>query len=736
MKSTLLLCLGLLLQAMTVCLADDDRTLAFPGAEGYGRYATGGRGGKVYAVTSLDDCSNDNLKEGTFRWAVKQPGKKIVIFKVSGTIYLTSGLNLDCGDLTILGQTAPGDGICLADYPVTISCQNAIIRFIRFRLGNRQVAHHEGDGLGVEEADNIIIDHCTVSWSIDECLSVSDGTNITVQWCIVEQSLCNAGHQKGAHGYGGNWGGRNVSYLHNLIAQCSSRVPRLGGDGDLSTLDFVDIRNNVFYNWGGMGCYGAEATDANFVNNYYKPGPGTDQRALGYRKRICAIGIRDASYVSKYTAFAGAVNAWGHFYIDGNVNPNYSDVTADNWTYGVYDQITGYGSNVYSSVTRDTMRLRSPREYMLATTWSAEEAYRRVLKFAGCFTCNYADGTYRRDCLDSLIVAQVANRIGNASSGSNGATYGFIDCQTDNVRTGSALKGDYKLAPEQVENGAWPLLATYDDYTYADANNNYVRDNLEESAGIDDQNAASKLVSGWRGKLSAHNGTSYTELHANYYNKAVRALADSCYDATLQDGVTYDGMTIKKDILPAWKHEVSTLTFKGYDSKTKQQLFADGFAIQNASGSVAGGLTHCLKLRAQQYRIHVPADYSITKMRIYGYSNYSGTDINVTEVNGTSIATGTYVIDATSGARTTLDIAFDKAVSGSDITVTFSGNAPTVKFWLMDGDMEAAEVAGLSAVSDLSDDETGLTRDLLGRQVLSPMKGKLYIQNHKKYIVR
>lgn len=722
MKKIILLLSCLLAQVLCSVWAEE-RPLAFPGAEGYGRYATGGRGGTVYAVTSLDDCSDSNLVEGTFRWAVKQPGRKIVIFQVSGTIYLTSALNMDCGDLTILGQTAPGDGICLADYPVTISCQNAIIRFVRFRLGNRQVANHEGDGFGIEEADNIILDHCSVSWSIDECLSVSEGSNITIQWCIIEQSLSNAGHVKGAHGYGGNWGGRNVSYLHNLIAQCSSRVPRLGGDGSLLTQDFVDIRNNVFYNWGGEGCYGAEATDANIVNNYYKPGPATDKRSLERRKRICAIGARTADYISKYPAFAGALNAWGHFYVDGNVNTDYSDVTADNWTYGIYNQISGYSTKVYSSVTKDTMHLREPREYMLATTWDAAEAYRRVLKFAGCFSCVYNSAEYRRDCVDSLVIAQVTGRTGNANSGSNGATYGMIDCQSDNVGNG--------LTSAQVENGAWPILST-DATEYGsvirDQNGNYIRDSFEDSWGI----AASESGRVITSTPAPGIGYSYTEYAANYLNKSVRAIADSCYDAGLQAGVTYDEMTLTTDIAPAWKHEISTLTYKGYNASAKQQLFADGFAIQNATGTVAGGLEHCLKLKAQQYKIYVPADYPVSKIRVYGYSNYTGSNINITEVNGKTVPAGTYVIDATSGARTTLDIDLGQTVSGQNVTITFSGNTPTLKFWLIDGDQETG-LAQMEAGSDVPDDAI---YDLLGRPVAHPVRGQLYIRNNKKFYNR
>ena len=168
---------------------------AFPGAEGHGRFTTGGRGGQVYHVTRLADDG----QPGSFRHACNQSGKRTIVFDVSGTIYLTSELRLKNGNVSILGQTAPGDGVCIADYPFSIAASNVIIRYMRFRLGNRNVAYHEGDGLGGMDQQNIVIDHCSVSWSVDECLSVYGSKNISVQWCYVDQSMVSSGHS--VHGW-------------------------------------------------------------------------------------------------------------------------------------------------------------------------------------------------------------------------------------------------------------------------------------------------------------------------------------------------------------------------------------------------------------------------------------------------------------------------------------------------------------------------------------------------------
>ncbi len=436
----LALALGGATDSVSYAAAVGDRVPAFPGAEGFGRYTTGGRGGKVYHVTTLDD----NSKPGSLRYALNQSGKRIVVFDVCGTIYLNSELRLRNGDVTIAGQTAPGDGICIADYPFQISAKNVIIRYLRFRLGNRNVDQHEGDGLGAMDQADIIVDHCTVSWSVDECCSIYGSKNVTVQWCIIAQSMVNSGHSKGAHGYGGNWGGSGCTYAHNLLLHHTSRTPRLGPRQSTQMDERLDMRNNVIYNWAGNGCYGGEGMNVNIVNNYYKPGPATIAKGAGISKRIASPGIRTTSYCNRVVNADGTVtgngwlpmwHVWGDYYVDGNVNSKYKSVTADNWTEGIYAQISN-GSGVdytYTQATKDTMRVDTPLKFPYTTTWSASDAYSKVLDYAGCCKPRYDDETntysLKHDILDSIMIADT--RTGTSYFSVDGLGKGFINTQDD-----------------------------------------------------------------------------------------------------------------------------------------------------------------------------------------------------------------------------------------------------------------------------------------------------------------
>lgn len=499
-----------------------DNLPAFPGAEGFGRYTTGGRGGAVYHVTKLDDDGS----EGSFRWACNKSGVRTIVFDVSGTIYLKSALQLKKGNVTIAGQTAPGDGICIADYPFTIDSDNVIIRFMRFRLGNRHVNKHEGDGLGGMDRKNIIVDHCSISWSIDECLSVYGSKNITLQWNIVSQSLKKSGHSKGSHGYGGNWGGSGATYHHNLLAHHDSRVPRLGPRPGTQKDERMDMRNNVMYNWGGNGCYGGEGMTVNIAYNYYKPGPTTLKRTKAMQYRLAAPGIRTVDYclnkaaiaayyktatgtavtkndvsgfsdgTNNYVEISGTkykidmktnkidvggkqvtvswndwkpmLHVWGKFYAEGNYNPKSADMNKDNFKYGIANQIDKSG-NDKTYPGDNAIKLTVPMPFEGVTTHTAQDAFDKVLAYAGA--------SLHRDWVDEQMVNDT--RKGIATSTGSGNTGGIINSQNDNKPAGAA-----------ADWSPWPDLVTDTSVSVADTDGDGMPDYWEDANGLDKNNAA------------------------------------------------------------------------------------------------------------------------------------------------------------------------------------------------------------------------------------------------------
>lgn len=376
---------------------------AFPGAAGGGMYTTGGRGGKVLYVTSLED----NTNAGTLRWAINQSGARTIVFKVSGIIELTSTLRINNGNVTIAGQTAPGDGICLKNYELNISADNVIIRFVRFRLGNKDL-NNESDAIWGRYRKNIIIDHCSMSWSIDECASFYSNSDFTLQWCVIAESLNNAGHSKGAHGYGGLWGGKNASFHHNLIAHHNSRNPRFNG-WKRSGLDYtnpqdeerLDYRNNVVYNFGDNGSYGGEAAGKyNIVANYIKYGPATKS---SIRYKVTQVDI-DASTTYQ--------PRFGTYYIAGNYVYGSSANTQNNWL----------GVTYASGVNTTTCKATNPFDYEATPTHTAEMAFEKVLAYAGA--------SLVRDAVDTRIVNET--RTGTATySGSVTKRPGLVDSPED-----------------------------------------------------------------------------------------------------------------------------------------------------------------------------------------------------------------------------------------------------------------------------------------------------------------
>ena len=379
------------------------QTPAFPGAEGAGMFTTGGRGGKVLYVTSLED--NDSV--GTLRWAIRKKGPRTILFNVSGIIQLKSPLFINNGDVTIAGQSAPGDGICISNHETIISADNVIVRYLRFRLGDG--AKEAIDAFSGKGQKNIIIDHCSMSWSVDECSSFYDNENFTMQWCLIAESLRNSAHVKGEHGYGGIWGGKNVTFHHNLLVSHDSRNPRFCGSrySNQSELEKVDFRNNVIYNWGANNAYAAEGGSYNLVNNYYKPGPASKTNKYF---------INPYADDGKNHQPAGI---FGRFYLKGNVMEGNRAITKNN--------VSGVkmGSNFAEFAPNVTLNeLISNTEFSIPKpkTQSAKKAYQSVLKSAGC--------SLVRDVLDMRYVNET--RTGTFTfKGSKGSSNGLIDSQND-----------------------------------------------------------------------------------------------------------------------------------------------------------------------------------------------------------------------------------------------------------------------------------------------------------------
>ena len=409
--------------------------LAFPGAEGYGKYASGGRGGVVFLVENLNDEG-----PGSFRRAAEAKGKRTILFTVSGTIHLRSKLVIR-GDVTIAGQTAPGEGICIADHSVSIGGDNVIIRYLRFRMGDRyqrggMVDGNGGDdALGATRRKQIIIDHCSISWSTDEAFSVYAGDSTTLQWNLIAEPLNYSYHfEEGdkdyeRHGYGGIWGGLHLSAHHNLFAHCNSRTPRFNGIRHTPT-ELVDFRNNVIYNWGGNNIYAGEGGDYNIVNNYFKYGPDTK---VSIRYQIINPG-RNSSI------------GYGRWFVDGNYVDGSKLISKDNWVGVTFD-------SKLSAEEKFGIVVKAPHTAMEMPNQSAAAAFESVLAGAGA--------SYQRDTLDQRIVNNVLQRTG-----------GFIDVQ------GGFLHGtDYLLTMN-----AWPTLKV--GQALPDSDNDGMPDQWEKDKGL------------------------------------------------------------------------------------------------------------------------------------------------------------------------------------------------------------------------------------------------------------
>lgn len=349
------------------------QTKAFPGAEGFGSWSEGGRGGQVLFVTNLNDHG-----PGSLRTAVESPGPRIIIFRISGSIELESPLVITEPFITIAGQTAPGDGVCIKNYGTTVrNTHDVVIRYLRFRPGD--VMARELDALSVYQSQNVMIDNCSASWSTDETLSVTgEGTDsVTVQWCIISESLNNSVHSKGEHGYGSliRVDG-NLTFHHNLYAHHNSRNPRPGTYGEMDRGCLLDFRNNVIYNWGTRAGYSAEdKATLNYVGNYLKPGPSTEEERKAYAFSI-----------------GGAATS---LFVAGNSLEGYPGKTRDNWQLiWIPDQLT-----------EADVRLPVPLTVAPVHTDPARTSYSQVLAEAGATLPT-------RDAVDSRVIRQVQTGTG------------------------------------------------------------------------------------------------------------------------------------------------------------------------------------------------------------------------------------------------------------------------------------------------------------------------------------
>ena len=448
--------------AFSCATAFADDVPAFPGAEGHGRYVTGGRGGKIVHVTNLN-----NSGTGSLRAAVSGNDKKIVVFDVSGIIALSAELII--GDnTTIAGQTAPNPGITVRYFTMRPG-NNNIIRFIRFRRGEEKNVNDGADATWQRNKNNIIFDHCSFSWSIDEIASFYDNRSFTMQWCTLGEALANPGHTKGEHSYGGIWGGKGASFHHNFLCHMQNRAPRFCGaryawEGYDKTkyanpiqAEIVDFRNCVMYNWGnGNGCYGGTGGgQINIVNNYYKAGPGTANKT-----RVTQVSVANSSNAedSPYMGYASRYYINGNYVAAAKVPQNYdwkgvifdSGLTTIDGEQCIPDDKHLYGDNVTyykNSAGKDFVRVKmdSPVEKGTVTTHSAEAAYEKVLSYCGA--------SLYRDNVDARYMEEAANGtttyIGSATKTGDGKTVvhraGIIDYVKD--------QGDYVLETGSREAG-------------------------------------------------------------------------------------------------------------------------------------------------------------------------------------------------------------------------------------------------------------------------------------------
>jgi len=546
------------ISAVALCaaaVAQDAQVPAFPGAEGFARYTTtGGRGGKVIHVKTLEDDANGNTV-GSLRWALKQSGKKIIVFDVSGYIDLKAQLNVT-SNTTIAGQTAPGEGITLRYYTLYFgNADNVIVRFIRSRRSQVKDVNDGADATWGRRRKNIILDHCSFSWSIDEVASFYDNLNFTMQWCNITEGLANPGHSKGSHSYGGIWGGKGASFHHNFIAHVQNRSPRFNGArynwtgydktkyANSIQAERVDFRNCVMYNWGnGNGCYGGPGGGyINMINNYYKAGPGTKNKT-----RVTQVSFSDATNGGD-NPFPGYAS---RYYINGNYVTAASAPENYDWKGVIYDSGVAkdgeryikdakhlYGENEEYVDINGTdcikLKLDAPIEAGEVTTHSAQTAYGKILEFCGA--------SLHRDAVDARYVeeAQTGTTTFNgdvAYVDKDGKTYAM-----------SNTKGilDFINDPEKEAN---PKTASYPELKKEERSNDFdsdgdgMPDEWEIANGLDPNNDDAVLYTldkerGWYTNIEVYINSLVNHIVKAQNADAINAVDEYYPEDKIQTGI-------------------------------------------------------------------------------------------------------------------------------------------------------------------------------------------------------
>ena len=466
----------------TLTLVAQAQAPAFPGAEGHGRYTAGGRGGKIIHVTNLNDSGT-----GSFRAAVNGSDKKTVVFDVGGVIALNSNVSIGA-NTTILGQTAPAPGITLRYYTVNPNGNNIVMRFIRIRRGQEKDVNDGADASTARHYTGIIIDHCSFSWSIDEVASFYDNNNFTMQWCTIGESLNNAGHNKGAHGYGGIWGGKLASFHHNLICHVNNRSPRFNGARydwtgytgnklysqykwqNAVQAENVDFRNCVIYNCGN-GCYvGPGGGKINMVGNYYKTGPAANTSQL---TTVTVGASGNAEGYPKYWTMTSRYYLEGN-QINNNANTGWGNMNYDSGTYTIDGKRYSPDPNHYNgdgvTYVKNSdgtdcvcIQLDEPAPMGEVTTHTAATAYDKVLGYAGAsLNSDEVDLRYFTEARNGTATykGSVTNKAGRIDKVSDVNGYTEANFGTGSRETGFDTDKDGIPDAWETANGLNPNSAT------------------------------------------------------------------------------------------------------------------------------------------------------------------------------------------------------------------------------------------------------------------------------------